>query len=79
MSADGKTRVTLDYGMKAWDKRVYPKSNLRNRIPLRDLMVIEFKRDMEGHHEFTDVLAELPLWVTNFSTYVDSLNTVLGW
>lgn len=79
VTADGGTRLTLDYDMKAWDQRVYDRPNLRNRIPLADTMVIEFKRDMHNAHEFADVIAEMPLRVTNFSKYVDSLNAILGW
>jgi hypothetical protein len=79
VTADGGTRLTLDYDMKAWDQRVYDRPNLRNRIPLADRMVIEFKRDMHDHVQFADVLAEFPLRATPFSKYVDSMNAILGW
>ena len=79
VSADSGTRLTLDYNMKAWDQRVYSSPNLRCRIPLANVMVIEFKRDTHNASEFADILAAFPLRVTNFSKYVDSLNAILGW
>lgn len=79
VSADGITRVTLDYQMKAWDQRVYDSPNMRFGMPQTDTMIIESKRDMHGHQEFSDVLAEFPLRVTNYSKYVSSVNAILGW
>jgi hypothetical protein len=79
VSGDGITRLTLDYNLKAWDQRVYAKPNMRVRIPLLNVMVIEFKRDIAGHKEFANILAKFPLRVTNYSKYVQSLNSILGW
>jgi hypothetical protein len=79
VSADGITRVTLDYQMKAWDQRVYASPNMRNAMPQTNTMVIEFKRDMYGHEDFADILAEFPLRVTNYSKYVSALDGILGW
>jgi hypothetical protein len=79
VSADGITRVTLDYDLKAWDQRVYAKPNMRVRVPLLNVMVIEFKRDIKGYKEFANILAKFPLRVTNYSKYVESLNSILGW
>jgi hypothetical protein len=79
VSADGITRVTLDYGMAAWDQRMVQCPNLRYRMPINNLMVIEFKRDIQGHEDFSDILAEFPVRVTNYSKYVSSLSSILGW
>ncbi|MBI9036252.1 MAG: VTC domain-containing protein, partial [Bacteroidales bacterium] len=79
VSGDGITRITLDYDLKAWDQRMYPKPNMRIQVPLLNVMVIEFKRDIKGAKEFADILAQFPLRVTNYSKYVESLNTILGW
>ena len=79
VSADGVTRVTLDYKMKAWDQRVYQFPNMRNCMPQSNQMVIEFKRDMFGHEDFADILSEFPLRVTNYSKYVSAVDAILGW
>jgi len=79
VSADGITRVTLDYDMQAWDQRMATGPNKRNSIPLNDLMVIEFKRDIVNPVQFADLLAEFPLRTTNFSKYIVSLSAILDW
>lgn len=76
VSADGKTRLTLDYDLRAFCQHAAA-PNIRYPVPPEEVMLIEFKRGLEDEASFAALLAEFPQRVTRYSKYVDSFGSGL--
>lgn len=79
VSADGQTRLTLDYAPVAYDQGLSCRPNLCFRVPLLDIVVIEVKSGVDAGQHLADVLAEMPLRVRRHSKYLAAMDAAQNW
>ena len=73
VSMDGKIRVTLDYGMAAFEQSFGFAPNIRFPQPQRNDVVIEMKAAKEHHRQIADALAAFPLRCLQNSKYLNGM------
>lgn len=78
ITLDGAVRATLDYDQAAYDQRLLPRLNLRTRLPIADIVVIELKASLEHIDRLQEIAPQFPLPRSRNSKYVRSLLTALG-
>ena len=78
LSFDGKTRVTLDFGITSYDQRLSPLPNLHRAVLPSGNMVIEVKADRENQTFLSEVMGSLPLRVGKHSKYAIAMEAILG-
>lgn len=77
VNAEGDIRLTLDYGMRAFDQAFGFFPNIRFPQPLLNELVIEVKAPSQAHGRVADVLAEFPLRCIDNSKYLNGLATAI--
>ena len=75
---DGAVRATLDHDQAAYDQRLLARLNLRTRLPIADIVVIELKASLGHIDRLQEVAAQFPLSRSRNSKYVRSLLTALS-
>lgn len=75
---DSGIRVTLDYDQAAYDQRLLPRPNLRTRLPIADVVVIEIKTSLEHIERLQEIASQFPLLRSRNSKYVRNLLTALS-
>jgi hypothetical protein len=78
-SFDGRIRVTLDRGLRAYDQRQTERPNLRFPAPMADEFVIEFKATSLYGDAVSAVIDSVPFRVTACSKYAEGINSALGY
>lgn len=78
VTPDGAIRATLDFHQAAYDQRLSPRPNLRVRLPIADLVVIEIKAAQEQAERLQEIAARFPVHRSRNSKYASSLLTALG-
>jgi hypothetical protein len=76
---DGAVRVTLDYGLAAYDQREYIRLNLCFAAPLADELVIEFKGCSTECDALSAVIDSVPFRLSARSKYAEGIGTLLGY
>lgn len=69
-TADGKVRITVDQGLRAWDQRGLGTLSSRLATPLPDMMVVEVKCAARDYEAAEAVVNRLPLFVDKCSKFV---------
>jgi hypothetical protein len=77
VTADGETRLTLDYGLKSFDQRFSVFPNLRYVAPQLNNVIMELKSGMETAPALADLIAEFPFRFDKYSKYVSTLQGIL--
>ncbi|MFC1975735.1 VTC domain-containing protein [Chloroflexota bacterium] len=78
-SADGTTRLTLDYKLTTYNQRLSSQPNLRFQTPSLNIIIIEIKSNIHNSMRLADLLARFPLRVERYSKYVEAMNAISGW
>lgn len=78
VTPDGAIRITLDSNQVAYDQRLFPRPNLRARLPITDIIVIEIKAAQEQAERLQEIAARFPVRRSRNSKYVGSLLVALG-
>jgi hypothetical protein len=78
VTPDGAIRATLDFHQMAYDQRLSPRPNLRIRLPIADLVVIEIKAAQEQAERLQEIAACFPARRSRNSKYAGGLLTALG-
>jgi hypothetical protein len=78
VSADGSTRLTLDYELTVYDQRFSSRPNLRFQMPALNIVIIEVKSGVRDHSYLADLLAKFPLRVQRYSKYVEAMGAILA-
>jgi hypothetical protein len=77
VSADRRVRVTLDLDQAAYDQQLGLRPNLRFRLPVSDLIVIEVKADREHAARVQEIVADFPVPRSRNSKYVQGMLAAL--
>ena len=77
VSFDRTVRVTLDSSQEAYDQRRGLRPNLRARLPMPDLVVIEVKADRAHAARVQEIAADFPLPRSRNSKYVQGVLAAL--
>ncbi len=76
---EGQTRLTLDYEIAAYSQRLALRPNLKFRVPLLNLVILEIKSEAQNGVDLSSVIAEFPLRISKHSKYVTGINAMSGW
>ena len=76
---DGAVRVTLDYGLAAYDQREYARPNLSFTTPMADELVIEFKGCPVDSEAMGAVIDSVPFRLSARSKYAEGISSLLGY
>lgn len=77
VSADRKVRVTLDFEQAAYDQQLGLRPNLRVRLPISDLIVIEVKADRAHATRVQEIVADFPIPRSRNSKYAQGMLAAL--
>lgn len=77
-SFDGSARITLDYGLAAYEQRHSGWPNLRRSTPIADNLVVEFKTTAAHSEALEAVINSAPFRLTASSKYVAGVAGLLG-
>ena len=77
VTADGETRLTLDYHLQSFDQRFSRFPNIRYSTPLLDDLIVEVKSGVETADRLSRLLANFPFRFDKYSKYVSSLQSIL--
>ncbi len=77
ITADGETRLTLDYGLKSFDQRFSAFPNLRYAVSQLNDVIVELKSGIETAPVLADLIAEFPFRFEKYSKYVSTLQGIL--
>lgn len=78
VSADGRVRITLDYGMEYFEQTHTLKPNTKYKQLARNNVVIEVKAEQIHHQSVADVIAEFPIYTEQHSKYLNGLESLWG-
>lgn len=78
VSGDGNVRITLDYGMEAFEQVHSFSPNTKFKQLLQNNVVIEVKADQIYHQSVADVIAEFPIYTQQHSKYLNGLELLWG-
>ncbi len=65
MTADGETRLTLDYKLKSFDQRFSSAPNIRYCVPLINEVIIELKSSVESSTALARLMVDFPFRFEN--------------
>ncbi|NMC47641.1 MAG: VTC domain-containing protein [Chloroflexi bacterium] len=77
VTADGETRLTLDYKLKSFDQRFSSAPNIRYCVPLINEVIVELKSSVESSTALARLMADFPFRFEKYSKYVTSLQSML--
>ena len=77
VTADGETRLTLDYELKSFDQRYSNSPNFRFCVPLLDEVIVELKSSVESSTALATLMADFPFRFDKYSKYVASMQSML--
>ena len=77
-SIDKKFRITVDRNHYVWDQRFKKKPNLKNKIKLQPIIIVEFKFDRNMESEMNKLMRGMPIRVSRSSKYINSIRAVTG-
>jgi len=77
VTADGETRLTLDYNLKSFDQRFSSTPNIRYCVPLLNEVVVELKSNLSSSTALARLIADFPFRFDKYSKYVTSLQSML--
>lgn len=72
-SVDGKLRITLDFGVRAFSQTFGFTPNIHFPQPLRDDVVLELKASQEVHQRVVAALSAFPLYAQQNSKYLNGM------
>jgi hypothetical protein len=78
LSADRRTRVTLDTRQSIWDQRHRSHPSLLRRVHVPEALVVEFKFEPAHHAAVSAMLHDIPLRLSRHSKYAHGLGTMLA-
>ena len=73
-SIDKKIRLTLDYGLKYLDQRMYMRPNLRYCLPAQNMIILELKAGINQYKEIVRVVSAFPVRGEAISKFVTGLS-----
>ena len=79
VASDGQTRLTLDYTIGAYNQQLTQAPNIKFRVPLLNLMILEIKTETQHDVDLPSLIAEFPLRTEKHSKYVTGMSAMLGW
>ena len=79
IASDGQTRLTLDYATKAYNQHLTHVPNIKFRVPLLNLLILEIKTETQHDVDLPRLVAEFPLRTEKHSKYINGMSAMLGW
>lgn len=75
VTPDGEIRATIDYDQEVYDQILSPRPNLRRRLRIEEMLVIELKGDSSQSERLQHVGSQFPIRLSRNSKYANSLLT----
>ena len=79
VASDGQTRLTLDYETEAFDQQLIQAPNIKYRIPLLNLVILEIKTETQHDVDLPSLVAEFPLRTEKHSKFIAGMSAMSGW
>lgn len=79
VASDGQTRLTLDYEITAFSQQLTRSPNLKFRVPLLNLVILELKSEAQNDVDLPSVVAEFPLRTGKHSKYITGMSAMFNW
>ena len=79
ISSDGQARLTLDYGIAAYDQQITEAPNIKYRGPGLNLVILEIKTETQHDVDLPSLVAEFPLRTEKHSKYITGMSAISGW
>jgi hypothetical protein len=76
LSGDGRIRVTVDTGLRAFDQRFARRPRFDRSIDLPDMLVLEYKFSPEDRSRAMDSMTGIPLRVSRSSKYAIACSSI---
>lgn len=72
-TVDGSCRITLDYGLRFFDQRLFYKPNVCFQTPMASKIILEVKADQKAEVDLDEITNSFPFRITQNSKYTSGI------